>query len=512
MAHHPLTILLQKAFNQALLAAGPETLERHKSRRRFIKLSALVATGMAFLPACLQQDKPPRVAILGAGIAGLTAAWQLHKQGIRATVYEASNRAGGRMWSLNNVMGQGISSDLGAEFVDTTHTHIIDLVKEMGLELLDLRTDPFIPQTFYLAGKIHSEDDLAKALAPYVLHMQKDIASLPEELSYRTGAGFQHLDKLSISEYLQSVGVNGWLFDFLDVLMTREYGMDIDQQSAINFLMMFQAPSAGQEGYKLFGEGHEVFRIKGGTMNLTDTLYSRIKEQVNLSHRLTAINKGSGGAGYALEFFTGGKTTVIEADYVITTIPFTILRAIPINIEMPAGKRRCIDELGYGNSSKFVMGFDSKPWRKQKRQGYTFTDISFGCGWDSSNLQSATAGAFTVFGGGKFSDMVSESRIADLEQNFTAGLEQIYPGSRQSYNGRNVKYCWAGNPFCKAGYTSMKKGQWSTLAGWEAEPVGNIFFAGEQVSLDFQGYMNGAAKTGTIAADQVIKAVTTKQG
>ena len=58
----------------------------------------------------------------------------------------------------------------------------------------------------------------------------------------------------------------------------------------------------------------------------------------------------------------------------------------------------------------------------------------------------------------------------------------------------------------------MKKGQWSTLAGWEAEPVGNIYFAGEQVSLDFQGYMNGAAKTGTIAADQIIKAITTKQG
>jgi monoamine oxidase len=64
----------------------------------------------------------------------------------------------------------------------------------------------------------------------------------------------------------------------------------------------------------------------------------------------------------------------------------------------------------------------------------------------------------------------------------------------------------------KGGYSSFKKGQWSTLAGWEAVPVGNIYFAGEHVSRDFQGYMNGGAQTGRVAAgkiaEKILKRVT----
>ena len=66
----------------------------------------------------------------------------------------------------------------------------------------------------------------------------------------------------------------------------------------------------------------------------------------------------------------------------------------------------------------------------------------------------------------------------------------------------------------KGGYSSFKKGQWSTLAGWEAVPVGNIYFAGEHVSRDFQGYMNGGAQTGRVAAGKIaaniLRKVTTE--
>ncbi|MBZ5858824.1 flavin monoamine oxidase family protein [Flavihumibacter profundi] len=513
MAHYPLIELLKRAFINSLdqdgITAG-EFQAWQKSRRHFLKQTAVVAGGMAFLPSCLQADQKPRVAIIGAGIAGLNAAWQLRKNGILADVYEASNRTGGRMWSLNEVFGKEIYSDLGGEFVDTSHADIIKLVEELGLSFLDLRTDPFVKQTYYFDGKVFSEEDLVKALTPYVKQMVKDITSLPEHISYRTAPDFQRLDDMSISEYLQSIGISGWLYNYLNVLLTREYGMEITEQSAINFLIMFQAPSNDTGKYSLFGEDHEVFRIKGGAMHLTDTLYNKMPEQIKFSHRLTAINSGSDGKSYELEFFTGGKNQTITADYVISTIPFTILRNIPMKVNMPAGKRKCIDELGYGNSCKLILGMDKKPWRDQKMQGYTFTDISFGCGWDSSNLQSEREGSFTVFGGGRFSDMVSDTPMKELEINFSGGLDTIYPGAKKAYNGKNIKYCWAGNPFSKAGYSAMKKGQWSTLAGWEAEPVGNIFFAGEQVSLEFQGYMNGAAKTAAIAAEAVMKKIKSK--
>ena len=170
---------------------------------------------------------------------------------------------------------------------------------------------------------------------------------------------------------------------------------------------------------------------------------------------------------------------------------------------MPEGKRKCIAEFGYGNSSKFIMGFKNKPWRSGNKQGYTFTDELFGCGWDSTHMQSDTQASFTVYGGGKSSDIIFESSQAELVMNFIPGVNKIFAGADKVVADKQIKICWAKQPFAKAGYTSFKKGQYSTIVGWEAESVGNIYFAGEHVSGQFQGFMNGAAETGKKAAEQI---------
>ena len=77
----------------------------------------------------------------------------------------------------------------------------------------------------------------------------------------------------------------------------------------------------------------------------------------------------------------------------------------------------------------------------------------------------------------------------------------------EAYNKKTLKFCWQNNTDSKAGYSSFKAGQWSTLAGWEGVPVGQIYFAGEHVSREFQGYMNGGAQTGRVAAELVLKAI-----
>jgi monoamine oxidase len=148
-----------------------------------------------------------------------------------------------------------------------------------------------------------------------------------------------------------------------------------------------------------------------------------------------------------------------------------------------------------------------KPWRDNGKQGYTFTDISFGCGWDSSQEQPENGASFTVFGGGRFGKEIARKDKDTLSSDFIPALEQIYPGAKKAYTEKNIKFCWEENPFSKAGYSSFKKGQWSTLAGWEGLPVGNIYFAGEHVSSEFQGYMNGGAQSGRVAAAQIAEKI-----
>lgn len=520
MSRNPFTDLLKKAFSDSLREDKAANELFNQSRRKFLRDTAYAAGGLALMPSLLTPSTSDKsvadkktVAIIGAGIAGLNACYQLKKQGIHATVYEASVRAGGRMFTLKDAFGNGITTDVGGEFIDTTHKDIIHLKNELGLSFYDLTKDHLEPKELYFGGKHISNAELKKAFAPFVNRLVKDIGLLPQKISHKTADSFRHLDAQSITEYISGIGIKGWLFDFINLVLTREYGMEASEQSAINFLIMFEPPGKPGSYYEMFGDGHEVYKIKGGSQQLTDALYEKLKQQVVFNYSLTAVDKGSENK-YALSFQSNNETKIIQADYVLMAIPFSILRNIKMNVQMPAEKRKCIDEIGYGNSCKFIIGLNSKPWRSVGKQGYTFTDTSFGCGWDSSQMQSEQKGSFTVFGGGHFGDELNKKKTDEIIKDFVPGLDRIFPGATAAYNKINIKYYWATNALVKGGYSSFKKGQWSTLAGWEAVPVGNIYFAGEHVSRDFQGYMNGGAQTGRVAAgkiaEKILKKVTTE--
>ena len=117
---------------KVLLQSMPESA----GRRRFIQQTALAGAGM-LLPACATTNagQKRRVAIVGGGIAGLTAAWRLVNQGHEVHLYEGSGRVGGRMFTRRHFNDDGMFVELGAELVDTNHTHIIALAKELGVKM-----------------------------------------------------------------------------------------------------------------------------------------------------------------------------------------------------------------------------------------------------------------------------------------------------------------------------------------------------------------------------------------
>jgi monoamine oxidase len=501
MHHNQLTQAFKIAFKKALLgeaASAKLLLQRQESRRNFLKNAAILGVGATMIPSFLNAKEvgaKKNIVIVGAGMAGLNAAYQLKKLGLSATVYEASNRVGGRMFTVQNYFGNNLSTDLGGEFVDANQEDLIQLAKELNVPLYDLRTDSFQKEVLFFENQSYGEKELVIALQPFVAQLTKDVVSLPEELIYKNARQLERLDNQSVKEYLTGIGISGWLFNFLDVMLSREYGMEIAEQSSLNFLIMLDK-SGG-----FYGE-HEIYKIKGGSQQLTDAIYLKVKDRVKLKHELVAIKEKNG--AYELSFSNNKMPVSIAADYVILALPFSILRHIKMEVPMAAEKRKCIDEIGVGNSSKFIMGMNSKPWRSAKKQGYCFTDESFGCGWDSTHMQSDSTASFTVFGGGKSSDKIFMDKPQQLLHEFTPAVTKIYSGANDMFTGKHIKFCWAKQPFAKAGYTSFKKGQYSSIVGWEAVPVGNIYFAGEHVSGQFQGFMNGAAETGRMAAQQIV--------
>jgi monoamine oxidase len=488
-----------RLLKRALTSSSQQVF--NSGRRDFLRKSALATAALALpLQGCF--SKRESVTIVGAGISGLNTAYELKKKGIDSIIYEATGRAGGRILTVEDAVVEGASVDFGAEYIDTTQTDLIALAKELNVELVDLRQDPLIRHYYYFDGKRFSETELADALKPFTERIQKGIDSLPDTLHYSQADLYRELDNKTVTDYLREIHLEGWLYNFFDMAITNEYGMEASAQSAINLLYVLALPT--NEGhYEAFGDEHEVLKFKGGSQQLIDKLSNPIKEQIKTGWILRKIHKVH--EGYELFFETEGKMEVVKATTVVLTLPFTVLRGIEKNFTFPERKQRCIDSVGFGTAAKAAMGFKKRVWREQGFQGYAYTDVNRTCIWDSSQGVAIPAGSLSFVTGGNESVDFLNLSYAQIKERWLGGAEKLYPGLTEQYNGQIAKFCWATNPFSKGSYTCYTRGQWSDFAGVELEPYENIFFAGEHCSVHHQGFMNGAVESSKWAAWQIQK-------
>lgn len=472
-------------------------------RRQFIRQTTMATA--AVLAGC--STNKPEISIIGGGLAGLSAAYELKKSGVPFTLYEASGRMGGRTFTIPDAVIEGSWVDFGAEYVDGNHEHLISLAHELNIPLIDLRTDTLPHWTYFFEGKHYNEEDVVNALTPYADAILKDIESLPADLHYKFGESYRELDEMSITEYLLKKDIKGWVGDFLKMAVTAEYAMEPDEQSAVNLLIMFATPIRYSEDYHIFHSDHEVLKVQGGTNSISNALAEKIGPSIQTDHTLREIHRMDG-SGYELHFETSTGVKKVKSDMVILAVPLPVLRNIRKNFQFSPLKEQAIQETGFGNGAKVAMGFRSRPWRSQGFQGYTYTDVNGTVIWDSSQGVKTEQGSLTFIGAGDISEEFQKLSYADITAKWLSGAETIYPGVRENYNGQISKFCWATNPLAGGSYTSFRKGQWSRFTGIYGEPFENILFAGEHCSVDFQGYMNGAIETGQMEARRIIKMLT----
>ncbi|MES2776284.1 MAG: NAD(P)/FAD-dependent oxidoreductase [Bacteroidota bacterium] len=530
----PLLSHLLKAMQKAMHAAAnnipaSEIEGYSKERRKFIADAMKVAAvaGVAGVAAgcskALEIVSPaaasaatgpgsdgkiaPRIAIVGGGIAGLHAAYTLKQKGRIAQVYEASNRTGGRMYTAQNVMGAGLTTELGGEFIDSGHKDMLQLAHTFGLRLLDTRAPSetaLQQQVYYFNGIHYTDQQVINEFSLYANRIRADIHSLSNIIDVdHYSASDAFLDNISIAGYFDLLGMNGWLRQMLDVAYVTEYGQPIDQQTALNFLFLI-SPKVKNGRFEIFGDSDERYKIAGGNQQICDRLAQAVDGQVNLGHELLAINQNANGS-YDVSFKVDNTTTTITCDVLLLTLPFTLLRNVSIQPLWPAWKQKAIFDIGYGNNSKLILGFNNRFWRNLGYAGYYFTESILQSGWDSSQLQPPVNGSLTIYTGAQASLDIGQGDITQQVNNNLPLLNQMYPGATAQYNNKAERFVWPDFKWTKASYTCFKPGQYTSIAGNEIKPVGNIFFAGEHCSYNFQGYMNGGAETGRRAAEAILK-------
>jgi monoamine oxidase len=529
LARSPLFGSLRRALRLAALSARrrgdtpplDELLDMAYSRRRFLRDSGTAAAALAtgiWTYGCDRQQAPAppeslRIAVVGAGLAGLNAAYKLQKVGLRARVFEGSDRTGGRTYTARDLLGDGLTTELGGEFIDSGHEEMLALMQEFGLERLDTQAQEaaaLAKETYFIGRRHYSQAQAAREFVPLAKQIQEHYDSMGEVVDYQTDGGGGELDRMSIAQYLDSIDARGWLRKLLDVAYVTEYGLEADEQSALNFIFLIATGELGDsQAFELFGESDERYKVRGGNQQIADELARRLEQQVERRHRLEAIR--SKGAGFTLTFQTDGGVRDEEADIVLLAIPFTLLREVNVQVELPPVKTQAIQELGYGHNAKVLVGFRTRPWQKLGYSGATYTDEAFQLAWDNSFLQPHGGGGLTLYSGGKRGLEAGNGTAEEAAARLLGGIERAYPGARRERNGKVARFHWPTFAWTKGSYACYRPGQWTTLAGAESVPAGNLFFAGEHCSYDFQGYMNGAAQSGLDAAKAIMAKVSSRK-
>ena len=188
------------------------------------------------------------------------------------------------------------------------------------------------------------------------------------------------------------------------------------------------------------------------------------------------------------------------------TLPFTTLRDVEIAIDLPAAKRLAIDRLPYGNNAKMMMGFDTRVWRTANSDGQCVANLGglpFET-WEASRGQTGTTGILVDFLSSGRADKLPFGTDAERAAEATSALETLWPGIAAAHDGNVERFHWPSNPWVRGSYSAYQTGDYTTIAGAESERVGNLHFAGEHTTLDFQGFMNGGSESGELAAAEVM--------
>lgn len=500
---------------QRIEDAVAEVGERRTTRRELVRRTAAAgaalagASTMGRFAQTAYGATQPTIAVVGAGLAGLTAAYRLKQAGLNAQVYEASGRIGGRCWTSHDF--DPLVAEHGGELIDQGHTEVRHLAQELGLDLDNLlQAEPNGTEDFFWVNRGKYEyaqlvDDLNGIYQK--LHRDVVAASYPTLWNLYTQRGWE-LDHMSITKWLDVTVPNGGsqsnLGRVLDIAYNIEYGAECNIQSSLNLLYLLGYRGQGQ--FRVFGASNEKYHVRGGNDQIAKRLGDALGNQISLGTVLTSIRRNSGGS-FTLTFSKNSGSFMVTVDRVVLALPFSLLREVNYsNAGFEPLKLTAIKELAMGTNSKLHVEFKDRFWYGAGNNGNTYADTGYQNTWEESRAQPGRKGLLVDYTGGNVGLSFGTGPPSSRSQQFMAQLQPQFPGTKVSdhWTGRATVDYWAGKPWAKGSYSYWQVGQYTKFSGMEGVRQGNCHFAGEHTSTDNQGYLEGAVETGERVVGEIL--------
>jgi monoamine oxidase len=505
-------------------------LTRRQALGRIGVAAAAVSLPAAYATRASASAQSRRVVIVGSGMAGLGCALRLHQHGVRSEVYEYNQHAaGGRIFTLRDFFAGGQYTEQHAEFISSEHTATRALAHRYGLTLDNVNVYPphTRPNDYRLrfGGTFWSQAELNREWHDWgwkLFYRASNIdAPWPTLYNSHTRKGV-HYDHMPASEWVER-NIPGGLDSNFGKLCTAvvldEYGGPMDETSALNLIYLLGYYDSSDSGLQpkdspqLSGTD-EKWHIRGGNDQLISGTIDRLpRDTVRLGQRLEAVRRT--GSGFTCTFArAGGGSHDVRADHLVLALPFTRLREVDMRgIELPARQWRAIREEPLGSNSKIQLQCSTRVWNDDGWTGNVYTDGILQGGWEATLDQAGPAGILIALPGGHggadigrrygLTSYMGEAPQAMVD-DYLDDFDINFPGVRKAYNGK-AYYTWSsGDPHVGGAYSYLKVGQFTAFNGIQGRRAGNLHFAGEHTSVDFQGFVEGALRSGYKAARQIL--------
>lgn len=482
-------------------------------RREFLKRSVFAAAALT-LPSweatAFSQDKLERkgavkkIVVVGAGLAGLSAAYELTQAGHDVTILEARARPGGRVQTLREPFSDGLYAEAGAMNVFDNHHWTMKYIRHF-----DLTLDPVAPSGLSSLLYIRGQRIVVKQgqTVEYPLNLtpeekrlgrrgmwEKYVGTVLKEIGDYSAPewppnSLKKYDQMTFFEFLRRQGASPDAALLLGLGGLGGLGDGVHSVSALVLLREAANRAMLKQNYT----------IRGGSDLLPQAFARRLTDKIHYGAPVVRIEHEA--RQVRAIYLQAGARTSLAADHLICTVPFSVLRQIEISPRFSEDKQRAIEQLPYTSVARTYLQTRKKFWLDEGLSGAATIDLSNMLVFDGAPNQTGTRGILESYLVGRPARQMTAMKEQERVRSALGEMEKVHPPIRQ-YVEVGASKCWDEDEFARGGYAWYKPGQMTSLLPHVARTEGRVHFAGEHASSLF-GWMQGAFESGNRVAQEV---------